>query len=261
MRNIGVIFILALIGMLIWKASVQERPVLSTRVASAAINLQAEADTPLPRSVDLNSPGLPAEKMGPQNRELTLQPQKNLEEADPRVETKAVKADMVEVSEQNSEPKDRVFERIIIPSIKVNAKIVTKPYTELTWDLTSLGHDVAALDDVPTQTTGNNLVFAGHVTVRNGSHGPFRYLFRLLPGDIVILEDEEYTYTYSVRDQILVYPEESSVLNDTPNLQLTLITCTTYDEETSTYLRRRIILADLEKVELKEVLHDKHAIR
>jgi sortase (surface protein transpeptidase) len=237
MRNIGVIFILALIGMLIWKASVQERPVLSTRVASAAINLQAEADTPLPRSVDLNSPGLPAEKMGPQNRELTLQPQKNLEEADPRVETKAVKADMVEVSEQNSEPKDRVFERIIIPSIKVNAKIVTKPYTELTWDLTSLGHDVAALDDVP------------------------RYLFRLLPGDIVILEDEEYTYTYSVRDQILVYPEESSVLNDTPNLQLTLITCTTYDEETSTYLRRRIILADLEKVELKEVLHDKHAIR
>ena len=261
MRNIGVIFILVLIGMLIWKASEQERPVLSTRVASAAINLQAEADLPLPRSVELNSPTLPEEKVRPQVQELNLQPQNNLEDVAPRIETRPANADKNEVGEQNPEPKDRVFERMIIPSIKVNAKVVTKPYTELTWDLTSLGHDVAALDDIPTQTTDNNLVFAGHVTVRNGSHGPFRYLFRLLPGDIVILEDEKYTYTYSVRDQILVYPEESSVLNDTSNLQLTLITCTTFDEETSTYLRRRIILADLEKKELKNVLHDKQAIR
>lgn len=256
MRNIGLIFILVLIGMLIWKASEQERPVQSTRLASAATNLQAEPEVALLRSVELNSPELPDEKLLFQNRELIIQPQVAQEDTAPRVEKSSVKADKNELAEQNPGTKVKAFERMIIPSIKVNAKVVAKPYTELTWDLTNLGHDVAALEDVPTQTTDNNLVFAGHVTVRNGSHGPFRYLFRLVPGDIVLLEDEDYIYTYSVRDQILVYPEESSVLNDTPNLQLTLITCTTYDEETSTYLRRRIILADLEKVELKEVLHD-----
>lgn len=256
MRNFGVVFILVLIGMLIWKASEQERPVQLTRVASAATIPRSEPEVPLAKKFARNSFEYLAEKYSLQNHQLILTPPVDPAQDSPHdVENQASTA-LKKGDTQVSKTKERVFERIIIPSIKVNAKIVTKSYDELTWDLTNLGHDVAALEDVPTQTTDNNLVFAGHVTVRNGSHGPFRYLFRLLPGDVVILEDEAYIYTYTVRDQVLVYPDESSVLNDTPNLQLTLITCTTYDEETSTYLRRRIIFADLEKVELKVVLHE-----
>jgi LPXTG-site transpeptidase (sortase) family protein len=254
MRNIGVIFILVLIGMLIWKASEQEPPVQSARVASAAINPQVPSGAPLPRSTNLSLPVLPAEKTNLQNNDLVMAPSEEPVVDTPSVERNPENAEQKNKGEQDQAPEKRVFEKLVIPSLKVNANVVSKSYSELTWDLSNLGHDVAALEDVPTQTTDNNLVFAGHVTVRNGSHGPFRYLFRMIPGDQVILHDDKYVYTFIVRDQILVYPEESSVLHDTPHLQLTLITCTTWDEETSSYLRRRVIFADLEKIEPKEML-------
>jgi sortase A len=112
------------------------------------------------------------------------------------------------------------------------------------------------LTEVPNQTTDKNSVFAGHVTVRNGSHGPFRYLWKMSPGDEIVLHDENLIYTYVVREQVLVYPEDSYVLNDTPQPQVTLITCTTWDEETLSYLRRLIVFADLEKVEARRVIVD-----
>jgi LPXTG-site transpeptidase (sortase) family protein len=256
MRNFGVIFILVLIGMLIWKASDQEPPVLSTRVASAATNSEAQFGAHLPRSVDLNSPVLPAEKYYLQNHDVVMAPSEDPVAETPDVETRPEGSGQGAENEESQPAKDKEFERIIIPSLKVNTNVVSKPYSELTWDLSNLGHDVAALEDIPNQTSDNNLVFAGHVTVRNGSHGPFRYLFRLTPGEQVILQDANFIYTYIVREQILVFPEESSVLNDTPHHQLTLITCTTWDEETLTYLRRRVTFADLEKIESIEVLLD-----
>ena len=256
MRKIGVIFILVLIGMLIWKASDQERPVQHTRAASAAANPQVKSGAQLPRSIDLNSPVLPAEKYHPQYHDLVISPSEKPVSETPSVEKIPEDTAQKNEGQQNHASKEKEFERIIIPSLKVNTNIVYKPYSELTWDISNLGHDVAALEDIPNQTSDNNLVFAGHVTVRNGSHGPFRYLFRLTRGDRVILQDANYIYTYIVREQILVYPEDSSVLNDTPDQQLTLITCTTWDEETLSYLRRRVTFADLEKIESKEVLLD-----
>lgn len=256
MRNIGVIFILVLIGMLIWKASDQEPPIQTSRAASAAANPQEKIIAPLPKSIDLISPVLPAEKNLRQNYDLIEARSEEPVAETPRVDRSPGDVSQKNEGEKNQTSKEREFERIIIPSLKVNAEIVSKPYSELTWDISNLGHDVAALEDIPNQTSDNNLVFAGHVTVRNGSHGPFRYLFRLTPGDRVILQDENLIYTYIVREQILVYPEESSVLNDTPHQQLTLITCTTWDEETLSYLRRRVTFADLEKIESKEMLVD-----
>ncbi|UCD97674.1 MAG: sortase [Chloroflexota bacterium] len=141
------------------------------------------------------------------------------------------------------------FEKMVIPSLKVNASIVAKSYDDLSWDLTNLGQDVAFLENVPNQKKTTNIIFAGHVTVRNGSHGPFRYLWKLNPGDEIILQSANLVYTYIVREQILVYPDDSYVLNDTLKPQLTLITCTTWDEATLSYLRRLVIFADLEKVE------------
>ncbi len=257
MRNIGLIFILVLIGLLIWKASEQEPPAESTRVGAAATHPQTEQAAPISKDIDLNPLDIPVEKSLHQNQEPIQAPPEEFTDDTPTVEESSVDTERSiwkDETGQNQVSQERGFERIIIPSIKVNANVISKPYSELTWDLSNLEQNVASLKDVPTQTTDNNLIFAGHVTVYDGSHGPFRYLFRLVPGDKVILQDEESVYTYSVREQILVYPEESSVLNDTPQLQLTLITCTTWDEESLSYLRRRVIFADLEKVESKEVL-------
>jgi LPXTG-site transpeptidase (sortase) family protein len=148
------------------------------------------------------------------------------------------------------------FERLVIPTLKVDAQLISKPYSELSWDITDLGHSIALLGDIPQQETLNNTVLAGHVTVRNGSNGPFRYLSKLNPGDKLYLYTERFIHTFIVREQVLVYPDETSVIQDTPHPQLTLITCTTWDEKTLSYLRRRVVFADLEKVEQIVVLAD-----
>jgi LPXTG-site transpeptidase (sortase) family protein len=128
--------------------------------------------------------------------------------------------------------------------------VISKSYSQLTWDLSDLEQDVAVLEDIPDQQPENNILLAGHITVYNGSNGPFRYISKLEPGQQVILYNDQFKYTYTVRDQVLVYPDDIYVLQDTSKPQLTLITCATWDEETLSYLRRRVIFADLEQVEL-----------
>ena len=244
-----------LIGMLIWKATDQNDPVQAARVQPSVQNLDNFAADPflnnyVPEPTEL----LRDESNKPEDPEFKLQPAKlSAEKTSRRGRTYGGKYRRKVTEPSRKFPE---FERIVIPSLKVNASIISKPYSELTWDLSTLGQDVALLEDIPNQTSENNIVFAGHVTVRNGSHGPFRYLWKLNPGDEIILHNENMSYTYIVRDQVLVYPEDSSVLNDTAQPQLTLITCTTWDEETLSYLRRLVIFADLKKVETRYLFVD-----
>ena len=252
MRNIGVIIILVLIGMLFWKATDRIDPVQSARVQSSIANKASLAAAPpqvdyVPDPTEL----FRDEAINQKTSEFVVQP------ADLSAEKPNLRGNIFRDNYRRkiTEPSQtsQEFERIVIPSLKVIASIISKPYSELTWDLANLGQDVAALVDIPNQTSENNIVFAGHVTVRNGSHGPFRYLWKLEPGEEIILYDDKMIYTYVVREQVLVYPEESSVLNDTSQPQLTLITCTTWDEETLSYLRRLVVFEDLEKVEARQV--------
>lgn len=255
MRSIGVIFILVVIGMLIWRASLQEHPDLSPRAAAGTTILEVESDVSPPAQIDLNPPELPAEQIAPLEGEIVSPPPVVLEDITPTVESKTTLSRNEDKTGEWIQA-DKEFERIVIPALKVNASVISKPYSELTWDLSNLEQNVAVLKDIPVQSSDSNVVMAGHVTVRDGSHGPFRYLFRLAPGDNITLQDDNYVYTYVVREQLVVYPEESSVLNDTSHPQLTLITCTTWDEDTSTYLRRRVIFADLENKETRQILLD-----
>jgi LPXTG-site transpeptidase (sortase) family protein len=254
MRKIGVIFILVLIGMLIWRASLQEIPGQSPRMVSATAQLEARSGTTPSVSIDHTLPELPVEKIAHKKSQVIPAPSKGHAgiESDLENEAGTKREDIIREHVQVT----KEFERLLIPSLKVNASIISKPYSELTWDLSNLGQEVAFLTDIPNQTSEKNVVLAGHVTVRDGSHGPFRYLWKLNSGDQVILRDKNSVYTYSVREQILVYPEETSILNDTPEPQLVLITCTTWDEDTLSYLRRRIIIADLESIETRQVLVD-----
>jgi LPXTG-site transpeptidase (sortase) family protein len=255
MRNFGVIIILVLIGMLIWKAADQNDPVQAARVQPSTLNLDNfAADAPLNNYVPEPTERFRDESNNPENPEFGLQPAKlSAEKTSRRGRTFGGKYRRKVTEPSRKSPE---FERIVIPSLKVNASIISKPYSELSWDLSSLGQDVALLEDIPNQTSENNIVFAGHVTVRNGSHGPFRYLGKLNPGEEIILHDENLIYHYVVREQVLVYPEEISVLNDTSQPQLTLITCITWDEETLSYLRRLVVFADLDKVETRQSFVD-----
>lgn len=241
MRNLGVIFILALIGMAAWRASDRYQPVRFPGTTKSKVD---QAILPNAR------PQLPAEIFA---KPLQVEPAPVEEIQIPqREEANSKSSGEIETSitiRQENETNSLDFTRIVIPSLKVNANLISKSYSQLTWDLTDLEQDVAVLEDLPQGQPENNILLAGHITVYNGSNGPFRYLWKLEPGQLIVLYDDQFKHTYAVRDQVQVYPDETSVLEDTPEQQLTLITCSTWDEETLTYLRRLVIFADLVQVE------------
>jgi sortase (surface protein transpeptidase) len=71
------------------------------------------------------------------------------------------------------------------------------------------------------------------------------------PDETILIYTPEQVFTFKVREQFVVYPDDFTVTEDTPRPQLTLITCHTWDQATLTYLRRQVVLADLENVELR----------
>jgi LPXTG-site transpeptidase (sortase) family protein len=247
MRIIGIITILVIFGMSLWRASDRYLPVLAEQPVDAArvglvvndatedIDIQSVSnpvEAELPAQEEPAQPEIPGEPTANASSTVALKPRPKVKPAEQTVKS---------------------FDRIVIPTLKINTSVVSQPYSELSWDLTSLGQDVAHLGNIPNQESVNNVVMAGHVTVYDGSNGPFRYLWKLLPGDQILLKEGNSTYTYTVREQVLVYPDDASVVEDSQTPQLTLITCTTWNEETLTYLRRRIIVADLESVEERQV--------
>lgn len=250
MRYLGIIFILVLFGFSLWSASETYQPVL----------MESPPGETTPELLTENPVVASEEEPGPEPVTDTLQQPVEPSQADPPVESTGLEPAAIAVKtrqkQQATVEKVKSFNQVIIPSLKLKASVVSQPYSEFSWDLTALGHDVAQLGDIPNQTLENNIVMAGHVTVRNGSNGPFRYLWKLEPGDQILLEDGELSYTYEVREQLLVYPDQIEVLEDSATPKLTLITCTTWDEESLSYLRRRVIIADLVSVEAQHLLVD-----
>lgn len=95
---------------------------------------------------------------------------------------------------------------------------------------------------------GSNTALAGHVTLRTGADGPFRYLDELKSGDLVYVYTDENMYSYSVRDILQVDQTDMDVVKATENSILTLITCSDWDSASETYLKRLIVVSDLVNV-------------
>lgn len=252
MRNICVVLILIFIGITILVVSSRNDSVLVSRAQLTNDSQSYDAGVRAKSVVAKEPANLTSDELTEQIGEIEPEPPSELAEFSPPEDNKGSKNDNEDKNRAESQAA-KEYERLIIPTLKVNGKVVLKPYSELSWDLATLGQDIAFLDDIPGQSTENNIIFAGHITVRNGSNGPFRYLWKLNPGEKIILQDDQFVYTYIVRDQVLVYPEDSSVLADTSHPQLTLITCHTWDEETLSYLRRLVVSADLDTIEPRHV--------
>ncbi|MDQ6674607.1 MAG: sortase [Chloroflexota bacterium] len=90
-----------------------------------------------------------------------------------------------------------------------------------------------------------NAVITGHVaTLREGN--VFRELDRIDYGDRVVVTSDYGEFTYLVDELKLVLPTEVSVMDPTPDSQLTLITCGgTFDPHTRTFDHRLIVIAKL----------------
>jgi len=149
----------------------------------------------------------------------------------------------------SSQEQSNAITRLVIPELRLDAPVEYVPFTVFTWELDDLGQSVAWLGNMKGDGIARNLVLAGHATVFDGSHGPFRYLSRLTPGAELIVYSERYVYFYRVRELSLVEPEDAHITENTEDSQLTLVTCATWNEKTKSYLRRQIVIADLLKVE------------
>jgi LPXTG-site transpeptidase (sortase) family protein len=253
MRNFGSVLILVLIGITILVVSIRNDRVLVSH-AQISNEVQSEGQVIRARSTFFRESSRKTKDTAADSV-LQIEPEPPVDPVKPSPPKESKVSRIDPQNESSVEAKaEKVYERLIIPKLKVFGKVRSIPYAELSWDLTTLGQDIAFLQDVPGQTTGNNLILAAHITVRNGSNGPFRYLWKIDPGDKIILQDDQQISTYIVREQLLVYPEDISVLADTSHPQLTLITCHTWDEETLSYLRRLVVFADLEGIEARQTL-------
>jgi sortase A len=138
--------------------------------------------------------------------------------------------------------------RLVIPALELDTKVVEAPFVDRTWDISELGGKIAWLAGTAWPSQAGNTALAGHITARGIGEGPFRYLHRLKTGDEVRIYTAAYAYIYRVREQVVVKIEDVHVLAPTEHPQLTLLTCTNWDEKLLEYRNRRVVFADLVRV-------------
>jgi len=137
------------------------------------------------------------------------------------------------------------IERIVIPSIDVDTVVKYVPYSGLSWLISGLKQEVAWMGDTSWPGIGGNTGLAGHITLNDGTNGPFRYLPDLQAGEKISLYTEENIYTYQIVSQRVVEDNDFSVIAPSEYPQLTLITCIEWDSDLNLYVKRIVINSDL----------------
>lgn len=157
----------------------------------------------------------------------------------------------IQMTPNSGEPAPDVspINRIYIPAIELDTIVKYVPFEGLTWLISGLKQEVAWMGDTSWPGLGGNTGLAGHVTLRDGRDGPFRYLGDLNGGELINLYTEENVYSYQVRAARIVEDNDFSVITKTDYSQLTLITCTEWDKDLGIYLKRIVVFADLVEVE------------
>ena len=132
-----------------------------------------------------------------------------------------------------------------IPSLGVKMPIVGISKKNGAWDVTWLGKQAGWLEGTAFPSWSGNSVLTSHVYDANGWPGPFVNLGKLKYGDKIIVHAYGQKYTFEVRTNQTVAPDDTSVLKHEEKPWLTLVTCKEYDEKTNTYKKRVIVRAVL----------------
>jgi LPXTG-site transpeptidase (sortase) family protein len=137
---------------------------------------------------------------------------------------------------------------LIIPSLKIDERIVGVPVTGSGWDISRLGMHVGWLESTGAKP-GDDLAMAliGHVTVSAVQTGPFAELHALKPLDEVIYRSSGADYVYAIGSVDEVKPEDVDRLYVNKGDHLLLVTCTDWNYVTETYEGRLIADAVLVK--------------
>ncbi|MFZ6029193.1 MAG: sortase domain-bontaining protein [Chloroflexota bacterium] len=135
--------------------------------------------------------------------------------------------------------------RLAIPSLSLDAVVKYVPFNGETWLISGLKQEIAWLGDTSWPGLGGNTVLAGHVTLPGLEGGPFRYLDQLAVGERVQVYTRKNLYTYEVREHLVVEEGDLWVTDPTDDAQITLITCTDWNDDARLYLKRLIVFANL----------------
>ncbi|MFN2175518.1 MAG: sortase [Anaerolineales bacterium] len=135
--------------------------------------------------------------------------------------------------------------RLIIPKIGVDTVIKYVPFSDYTWLIAGLRQEIAWMGETSYPGLGGNTGLAGHLNLPDGTAGPFFNLWKLKPGDQVIVYTEESKLTYRVRGGEQVPAADTSIIRQTDDPQLTLITCAGWSDRLRIFTKRLAVYADL----------------
>ena len=147
------------------------------------------------------------------------------------------------------QPDTSEITRISIPALNLDTVVKYVPFDGYSWMIAGLNQEIAWMGETSWPGLGGNTALAGHVTLRSGADGPFRYLSDLGYGDEVHIYTEENEYVYQVREQQTVSEGDLSVVDPSEQPRLTLITCTEWSKDAKMYLSRLVVVSDLVKVD------------
>lgn len=135
-----------------------------------------------------------------------------------------------------------------VPSLGINIPVVGVPRKNGEWNVSWLNRQAGWLEGTAFPSWNGNSVLTSHVYLPNGLPGPFVNLSQLKYGDRVLIHAFGQKYTFEVRTNKIVEPNDPSVLRHEEKSWLTLVTCKEYDEKTNTYRKRVVVRAVLVSV-------------
>jgi LPXTG-site transpeptidase (sortase) family protein len=134
---------------------------------------------------------------------------------------------------------------MFIPSLDVEAPIVTlKRGEDEVWEVDELGALMGHLEGTSPPGEGNS-VYAGHLTLSNQAPGPLADLDKIKTGAIIRVFDGARMYTYEVVKLRTVDWDDLSIIKETGQPTLTLITCGRWSWWENQYRTRVVATARL----------------
>ncbi|MBN1120938.1 MAG: sortase [Anaerolineae bacterium] len=134
---------------------------------------------------------------------------------------------------------------MLIPELEVEQPIVELPAEVGGWGIAGLGGYIGHLEGTDVPGGEGNTVFAGHISLSDGSPGPLANIERLSPGDLITVRFGRHTYTYEVVLLQQVGADHLDVIYPTAEPTLTLITCSRWSWLNGRYVSRDVVVARL----------------
>jgi LPXTG-site transpeptidase (sortase) family protein len=152
------------------------------------------------------------------------------------------------ITDLSDQPRERYMQMDLsleIASLGIKIPIVGMPLRDGMWNVSWLGKQAGWLEGSAFPTWKGNSVLTSHVYLSNGLPGPFVNLGKLKYGEKIIVYAYGQKYTFEVRSNEIVRPNDSSAFRHEEKPWLTLVTCREYDDASNNYRKRVVVRAVL----------------